>query len=385
MPVTRTLVMSVTLTLMLSVTLTLMIDVCNPNPNDVCNPNTYDVYNPKPSDVCNPYPNDVCNPNPNDVFNTNPNDVCYPNPNDVCNPTLSDACNPGPNDICNLNPNDVCNPNTYDVYNPKPSDVCNPYPYDLCNPNPNDVCNDNSNDVCHTNTNDIYFVLLIVIFLSSNTCYAQVILEGDTQAFFEDGGGTGTDFSLVSALLPLLLLGPLLLAATTPTATAAQAVQVPVMVAPVPVAPTQCVSETCPTGFMVLPNQASSTSCYSDSGATTQTWNAALTDCTSTPGAYLWRPNTEQEAAAVRNKYTIPLATIWTGANDVDKDMTFTFAIENSQLNFFGPPFGINTINSAAGSDCVTLFFGRTSWVWSDQLCTRTYRYICEYPRRVCP
>ncbi|CAG2194628.1 unnamed protein product [Mytilus edulis] len=197
----------------------------------------------------------------------------------------------------------------------------------------------------------IYFVLLIVIFLSSNTCYAQFILEGDTQAFFEDGGGTGTDFSLVSALLPLLLLGPLLLAATTPTATAAQAVQVPVMVAPVPVAPatpqtitvlvpaatTQCVPETCPAGFMVLPNQASSTSCYSDSGATTQTWVAALVDCTRTPGAYLWRPNTEQEAAAVRNKYNIPLATIWTGANDVDKDMTFTFAIENSQLNFWSP------------------------------------------------
>ncbi|XP_071127319.1 uncharacterized protein [Mytilus edulis] len=171
------------------------------------------------------------------------------------------------------------------------------------------------------------------------------------------------------------------------------------MVAPVPVAPatpqtitvlvpaatTQCVPETCPAGCMVLPNQASSTSCYSDSGATTQTWDAALVDCTRTPGAYLWRPNTEQEAAAVRNKYNIPLANIWTGANDVDKDMTFTFAIENSQLNFFGPPFGINTINSAAGSDCVTLFFGRTSWVWSDQLCTRTYRYIGEYPRRVCP
>ncbi|CAG2198447.1 unnamed protein product [Mytilus edulis] len=96
----------------------------------------------------------------------------------------------------------------------------------------------------------IYFVLLIVIFLSSNTCYAQFILEGDTQAFFEDGGGTGTDFPLVSALLPLLLLGPLLLAATTPTATAAQAVQAPVAVAPVtpqtitvlvPAATTQCV------------------------------------------------------------------------------------------------------------------------------------------------
>ncbi|XP_071124228.1 uncharacterized protein [Mytilus edulis] len=167
----------------------------------------------------------------------------------------------------------------------------------------------------------IYFVLLIVIFLSSNTCYAQAILEGDTQALFEDGGGTGTGFSLVSALLPLLLLGPLLLAAATPTATAAQAAPaapaapaaVPVMVVSVPVAPTPpCVSETCPPGFMLLPNQGISTSCYSDSDtgaavadANDRSWNAALTDCTMTPGAYLWRPNTEQEADAVRNKYTL--------------------------------------------------------------------------------
>ncbi|XP_071127681.1 uncharacterized protein [Mytilus edulis] len=197
----------------------------------------------------------------------------------------------------------------------------------------------------------IYFVLLIVIFLSSNTCYAQVILEGDTQALFEDGGGTGTDFSQFLALLPLLLLG--LLAGTTPSATAAQAapaapaapaVPVPVMVVSVPVAPTPpCVSETCPPGFMVLPNQASSTNCYSDSGAlpaNNRNWNPALLACTMTPGAYLWRPNTAAEADAVRNKYSIPnIVPVWTGGNDIALDGTFTFAIENSPLNAT-PPFG---------------------------------------------
>ncbi|XP_071177754.1 uncharacterized protein [Mytilus edulis] len=255
----------------------------------------------------------------------------------------------------------------------------------------------------------IYFVLLIVIFLSSNTCYAQFILEGDTQAFFEDGagagtdilGGTGTDFSLASALLPLLLLGPLLLAATTPTATAAQAAQaaqaVPVPVAPatpqtitvlVPAATTQCVPETCPAGFIVLPNQASSTSCYSDSGATTQTWDAALVDCTRTPGAYLWRPNTEQEAAAVRNKYSIAdNVFVWTGAN-LNADGTFRFAIENGLFDFANLPFGVGaagTPNAGVGTDCVGLRFTPGPGIWSDQSCTLALRYICEYPRRVCP
>ncbi|XP_071128217.1 uncharacterized protein [Mytilus edulis] len=239
----------------------------------------------------------------------------------------------------------------------------------------------------------IYFVLLIVIFLSSNTCYAQ--------GLFEDGGGTGTDFSPFLALLPLLLLG--LLAGTTPTATAAQAapaapaapaVPVPVMVVSVPVAPTPpCVSETCPPGFMFLPNQASSTSCYSDSGPITpmnlgRSWNAALLACTMTPGAYLWRPNTEAEANAVRNKYSIPDSTrIWTGANDVDTDGTFTFAIENSQFNIAAPPFGAVTTDPAVGTECLAIAFNGATWTWTEELCTMTdvLRYICELPRRVCP
>ncbi|CAG2202787.1 unnamed protein product [Mytilus edulis] len=149
----------------------------------------------------------------------------------------------------------------------------------------------------------------------------------------------------------------------------------------VPAATTQCVPETCPTGFMVLPNQASSTSCYSDSGATLRTWNAALLACTMTPGAYLWRPNTQQEAAAVRNKYSIPnSANVWTGANDVDTDGTFTFAIENSQLNLAAPLFGTGIASGAADTDCVGIMFN-TAWLWIEEPCTIPLRYICEYPR----
>ncbi|CAG2220208.1 CLEC3A [Mytilus edulis] len=229
----------------------------------------------------------------------------------------------------------------------------------------------------------IYFVLLIVIFLSSNTCYAQ--------GLFEDG---------VSALLPLLLLG--LLAATTPTATAAQAAPaqaaqaapaaVPVMAVSVPVAPTPpCVSETCPPGFMLLPNQGISTSCYSDSDtgaavadANDRSWNAALTDCTMTPGAYLWRPNTEQEADAVRNKYTLPDDEfVWTGAN-LNADGTFRFAIENGLLDFTDLPFGAAASGApdiAPDTDCVGLGFDGGEGEWKDHVCNTARRYICEYPR----
>ncbi|CAG2216796.1 unnamed protein product [Mytilus edulis] len=207
--------------------------------------------------------------------------------------------------------------------------------------------------------------------------------------------GTGTDFSPFLALLPLLLLG--LLAATTPTATAAQAAQaaqaapavpVPVMVVSVTVAPTPpCVSETCPNGFMLLPNQGISTTCYSDSGAAAandRSWNAALTDCTSTPGAYLWRPNTEQEADAVRNKYTIPDDEfVWTGAN-LNADGTFRFAIENGLLDFADLPFGAGapgTPNGGANTDCVGLRFTDGTWEWVTSCVTllvATYASIHE-------
>ncbi|XP_063414713.1 uncharacterized protein LOC134696719 [Mytilus trossulus] len=276
----------------------------------------------------------------------------------------------------------------------------------------------------------ISFVLLVVIFLSRNACYAQLTLEDDTQEFFfiQDGGisgagsgtvildgadagilgGSGADFSALSALLPLLLLAPLLLAATAPTEV--QAVQTPAsaaaaVIAPgqpqtpvpqqtitvlVPPATTQCVSETCPPGFRLLPNQASSTSCYSDSGATLvdrKIWNAALLDCAKTRGAYLWRPNTAQEAAAVRNQFDIANnALVWTGAFDIDQDNTFTFAIENGELNLNSVPFGTAPfISPNPGTDCVNIKFDGTQWLWTDGICANPWRYICEYPRRVCP
>ncbi|XP_076071950.1 uncharacterized protein LOC143043607 [Mytilus galloprovincialis] len=141
---------------------------------------------------------------------------------------------------------------------------------------------------------------------------------------------------------------------------------------------------------MVLPNQASSTNCYSDSGtvATNNRNFLALLVCTMTPGAYLWRPNTEAEAAAVRNKYNFPNDVfVWTGANDVDGDGTFTFAIENGQLNVATPPFGTGVTDGTGVSDCVGIRFvaATMTWEWSERLCTETLRYICEYPRRVCP
>ncbi|XP_071137193.1 uncharacterized protein [Mytilus edulis] len=103
-----------------------------------------------------------------------------------------------------------------------------------------------------------------------------------------------------------------------------------------------CVPETCPNGFKLLSNQPSSANCYYTSGANRVTWNTAADNCASTDGAYLWRPNTAQEANAVQNEFNIPDdLPIWTGANDIDNDGTFTFAIENGPFSFNELPFGL--------------------------------------------
>ncbi|XP_063415009.1 uncharacterized protein LOC134696971 [Mytilus trossulus] len=107
-----------------------------------------------------------------------------------------------------------------------------------------------------------------------------------------------------------------------------------------------CVPETiCPRGFRLLQNQSSSANCYLY-GANTVPWEDAQSICSGTPGAYLWRPNTLQEANAVYHEFFKPDAnSIWTGANDRDTDGNFTFITENSPLQFNDLPFGSGKID----------------------------------------
>ncbi|CAG2190739.1 unnamed protein product [Mytilus edulis] len=64
----------------------------------------------------------------------------------------------------------------------------------------------------------------------------------------------------------------------------------------------------CPAGYVLLGDQTVSENCYFSSvqnGAVLTTWASALAKCTMTPGAYIWRPNSEAETKAVFAKYTL--------------------------------------------------------------------------------
>ncbi|XP_076106214.1 uncharacterized protein LOC143074874 [Mytilus galloprovincialis] len=101
-----------------------------------------------------------------------------------------------------------------------------------------------------------------------------------------------------------------------------------------------CVPETCPEGYRLLPNQTSSTNCYLYRNSSKIQWESAQSICASTPGANLWRPNTEQEANDVNQEFIHPPEqTLWTGANDRDGDGTFTFYKENGPFSQNSLPF----------------------------------------------
>ncbi|CAC5415310.1 unnamed protein product [Mytilus coruscus] len=65
------------------------------------------------------------------------------------------------------------------------------------------------------------------------------------------------------------------------------------------------------------------------------------TECAMTPGAYLWRPNSNAESLAVFNKFKIiPTTNIWTGANSPGHDGNVVFAVDNGAFDYTNVPFG---------------------------------------------
>ncbi|XP_071177322.1 uncharacterized protein [Mytilus edulis] len=152
-----------------------------------------------------------------------------------------------------------------------------------------------------------------------------------------------------------------------------------------------CVPETCPNGFKLLSDQTSSANCYSMSnGHKFLTWNTVFAICAQTDGAYMWRPNTEQEAKAVLIELNIPgnAADIWTGANDIDMDGNYTFAGDNSTFSLNNLPFGqVDYVDQNSPCGVRLYVEGGVDWYWAILPCsggTADY-YICEYKLRVCP
>ncbi|CAG2218616.1 unnamed protein product [Mytilus edulis] len=71
---------------------------------------------------------------------------------------------------------------------------------------------------------------------------------------------------------------------------------------------------------------------------------------------------------------------VWTGANDIDKDGNYTFAVENGPFSLNNLPFG--EVNYVHNSPCGVKLFAvaGVSWYWEIVPCSNNAQsYICEY------
>ncbi|CAC5422848.1 unnamed protein product [Mytilus coruscus] len=212
--------------------------------------------------------------------------------------------------------------------------------------------------------------------------------SGSLETSFVDGSefGTGSDFGLppIPFLAIALLVIPMVMmtmmsttetsAALRPVVPTTVSVTVPTTQAAVQTTP--CVPTICPARYRLLIDQTASPNCYFDSGSVEQK------ACTSTPGAYLWRPNTLAEANAVRNTFGFTKAEqIWTGANSPTHDENFVFAVDNAAFLLFNVLFG-TLDKSHIGEACVEIEFNTTpgEWQWENEDCRDEHRFICELP-----
>ncbi|CAC5407395.1 unnamed protein product [Mytilus coruscus] len=158
-------------------------------------------------------------------------------------------------------------------------------------------------------------------------------------------------------------------------------------------APCKSLPTTCPKGYTKLCDQTISPNCYLFGGNSMldfTSWHVALARCLNTPGAYLWIPETLEEAEAVRVKFNIIEAgfDVYTGANNLADNNTYVFAVTNDPFDWDNLAFGIQDGNLGleASSGCLELEFnfydnGTAYFGWDSDKCGEELEaYICEFP-----
>ncbi|CAG2203715.1 unnamed protein product [Mytilus edulis] len=157
--------------------------------------------------------------------------------------------------------------------------------------------------------------------------------------------------------------------------------------------PCKTLPTTCPEGYTKLTNQRISPNCYLFGGSNTENrtdWHVANAICTSTPGAYLWIPETEEEAKAVLVKFDafgkLQGFDIFTGANNLADRNRYVYAGTNGIFDPNNLPFGIPTGGNPISKSkyCVELEWNMENRVfeWDADPCSGSSNegYVCEFP-----
>ncbi|XP_071160542.1 uncharacterized protein [Mytilus edulis] len=158
-------------------------------------------------------------------------------------------------------------------------------------------------------------------------------------------------------------------------------------------APCKTLPTTCPEGYTKLTNQSISPNCYLFGGSNRENstdWPVANAICTSTPGAYLWIPDSREEAEAVLVKFDIydilSEFDILTGANNLADENSYVYAGTNEPFDNINLPFGTlvtsdSTNNISKGCFELEWDVGKQLFQWDPDFCTgEEEAYICEFP-----
>ncbi|XP_052103631.1 uncharacterized protein LOC127737138 [Mytilus californianus] len=158
-------------------------------------------------------------------------------------------------------------------------------------------------------------------------------------------------------------------------------------------APCKTLPTTCPDGYTKLTNQSISPNCYLFEGRnrTDRTdWHVANAICTSTPGAYLWIPETREEAEAVFVKFDIYGKLrdfdVFTGANNLADRYSYVYAVTNATFDPNNLPFGIPLSGNPHFNikNCFELEWDveKRVFEWDADNCSGSSNeaYICEFP-----
>ncbi|XP_071151510.1 uncharacterized protein [Mytilus edulis] len=155
--------------------------------------------------------------------------------------------------------------------------------------------------------------------------------------------------------------------------------------------PCKTLPTTCPAGYTKLTNQRISPNCYLFGGSNRENrtdWHVANAICTSTPGAYLWIPETEEEAKAVLVKFDafgkLQGFDIFTGANNLADRNRYVYAGTNGIFDPNNLPFATGGNPISKSKYCVELEWNMENRVfeWDADPCSGSSNegYVCEFP-----